>query len=42
MEATTDTSKFTRQDVVYVNENLSIELTLDEILGDLLYPAASN
>ena len=39
MEAATDT-KGTERKAVVVNRNLSIEISLDEILDDLLYPAS--
>lgn len=38
MEARTDT-KSTEREAVVVNRNLSIEVSFDEILDDLLFPA---
>ena len=39
MDAKTRSTETVRSEAIAVNENLSIELTVDEILGDLLYPA---
>jgi hypothetical protein len=39
MEARTD-SRTSEREAIVVNRNLSIELSLDEILDDLLYPAS--
>jgi hypothetical protein len=40
MDAKTDT-RSTEREAVAVNRNLSIEISLDEILEDLLFPAAA-